>query len=209
MQDHQPDPLVPLNEQELDQLDALLSPETDAEEEEEVNLFLALGYVTAQAISPQATPAEDWVDALLGNDQRATADLQALLSQAYRLAAQGFYQGAGIELPFASQWNEETEEFIADWCTGFMQAAFEQEEIWFNQQEQEVAELLLPIMALSGLFAEEEEFAEIEDNPELLQAFASQLPELLLDIYCQLNAPEEKKAPPASFPGGKKKKRRR
>lgn len=207
MQEDQQPPQILLTEAQLDELDELLS-ELGQDNDEANNLFVALGYVTAQAMSPQPSSVEDWLTALL-DDLPRPPTLQGLLETAYRLAAQGFYQGAGIELPFASEWQEETEEFIADWCAGFMQAVFEQEDLWFGDQEQSLAELLLPIMALSGLFADEEEFAELEEDSALLQAFAQQLPELLLDIYCQLNAPEEKPAPTSKAKTGKSKNRRR
>jgi len=207
MQEDQQPPQILLTETQMDELDELLS-QTGPEDDEATNLMLALGYVTAQAMSPQPQAAASWLTALFDEAPSEPA-LQELLETAYRLAAQGFYQGAGIELPFTTDWQEDTEELIGDWCAGFMQAVFEQEDLWFGHQEQSLAELLLPVMALSGLFAEEEEFAELEEDPALLQAFARQLPELLLDIYCQLNAPEEKPAPTGKAKPGKSKNRRR
>lgn len=207
MQEDQQPPLILLTETEFNELDELLFHLSQADDEAP-NLFVVLGYITAQAMSPQAAPPCAWQTALF-NQEPLPESLSDLMESAYRLAAQGFYQGAGIELPFTNDWQEETEELITDWCAGFMQAVFEQEDLWFGQQEESLAELLLPIMALSGLFAEEEEFAEIEEDSELLQAFARQLPELLLDIYCQLNAPEEKPARKGNSKSSKPKNRRR
>ncbi|SFC16036.1 uncharacterized protein SAMN05660443_1673 [Marinospirillum celere] len=210
MQEDQQPPQSLLNDDQLEQLDGLLSQLN--QDDEATNLFTSLGYVTAQAMNPQPENAAVWLDALLDNPEAATTakqELLGLLQQAHRLAAQGFYQGAGIELPFIPEWQDETAEFITDWCAGFMQAVFEQEDVWFDDQEQALAELLLPIMALSGLFAEEADFAEMEEDPALLDAFARQLPELLLDIYCQLNAPEEKQPKSTGKPSSGKKNRRR
>jgi|AntRauTorcE11898_2_1112593.scaffolds.fasta_scaffold12480_2 uncharacterized protein len=207
MQEDQQPPQILLTETELDELDELLSL-ADQEDDEASNLMVVLGYVTAQAMSPRPATVESWLAALFDEPPKSPT-LQTLLETAYRLAAQGFYQGAGIDLPFSSDWQEDTEELIGDWCAGFMQAVFEQEDIWFGHQEQSLAELLLPVMALSGLFAEEEEFVELEEDPKLMQAFTRQLPELLLDIYCQLNAPEEKPTPTGKAKSGKSKNRRR
>lgn len=205
-EDQQP-PRMLLNTAQLQELDALLAP-SHPEDDEAINLFILLGYTTAQAISPQADSSPAWLSELL-EEPKPPARLQELAELAYQQAALGFYQGAGIELPFPNEWQEETEEAIADWCAGFLQAVFEQEAFGLDQQEQPLAELLLPIMALSGLFAEEDDFAEIEEDPALLQAFAQQLPELLLDIYCQLNAPEEKAKPQGQTQQRKPKNRRR
>lgn len=204
-QDNEP-PRILLNIDELGQLDELLT-EAAQDQEEDADLFVALGYVTARAMEPIASDAATWLPALLSQPPAAAQPLQALLQQAATAARQGFYQGGGIELPFDNDWQADDEGFIADWCAGFMQGVFEQEDLWFDEQEQDIAELLLPIMALSGLFGDEADFAEMEEDTALMQQFAAQLPELLLDLYCQLNAPEEKPRQPASDP--RKKNRRR
>ncbi len=209
MQEEQLAPLALLSETEFDQLADLVSQ--FEEEQQEDSFFFILGYITAQACSPKPCPPELWQANLLDTPlaEETQQPLQQLLQLAYQNAAQGFAQGAGIELPFACNWDEENADYIADWCAGFLQTTFEQEELWLEPQELNMAELLLPIMALSGLFSEEEDFAEIEASPELLQAFTSQLPELLLDIYCQLNAPEEKTSKPAKPASNPKHKKRR
>lgn len=211
MQDDQQPPLNLLDDDQLEALDTLL--EQLNSEDDAATVFTLLGYVTAQAMQPAPAQTQDWLKALVDQpetDSETTSALLKDLVQIHSRAAQGFYQGAGIELPFSPEWQDETEDLITDWCAGFMQAVFEQEDFWFGVQEQAIAELLLPIMALSGLFSEEPDFAEMDEDPALLDAFARQLPELLLDIYCQLNAPEEKQAKtPPKTSGSKQKKRRR
>ncbi|SFX23576.1 YecA family protein [Marinospirillum alkaliphilum] len=207
-QDQEP-PLILLNSDQLGQLDELLTS-IDQDSDEDANLFVALGYITARAIEPSPMNTDTWLPALLATNPEPaiTSALLPLLQQAFTTARMGFYQGSGIELPFEADWQADEEGFIADWCAGFLQAAFEQEELWFGADEQTMAELLLPVMALSGLFADEEDFAEMEEDSGLMQQFAGQLQELLLDIYCQLNAPEEKTKPSAPTAGKKKNRRR-
>lgn len=204
-------PRMLLNTDQLEQLDELLI-QLGTDEDEDADLFIALGYITARAMEPQDSTATDWLPSLLATTPPAGAaadQLQQLLEEASRSARQGFYQGGGIELPFDTDLDEDTEGFIGDWCAGFMQAVFEQEDLWLGNQEQDIAELLLPLMALSGLFSEEEDFAEMEEDQALMTQFARQLPELLLDIYCQLNAPEEKpRTPPARNNKSSKNRRR-
>lgn len=200
-------PQMLLTDEQLEQLDELV--EQLYSDDEDADLYVVLGYLTAQALSPEATQPTEWLKQLFSapNNPEACQQLTVLFSLATKAAKQGFYQGGGIELPFEMDLATEVDE-ISDWCAGFMQAVFEQEEVWFNNQEQDIAELLLPIMALSGLFADEPEFMEIEEDPQLMDQLAKQLPDLLLDIYCQLNAPEEK---PKTKPliGKPKKNRRR
>lgn len=199
-------PQLLLTDEQLEQLDELLTQLTT--QEEDADFYVALGYLTAQALQPTASNPAHWLENLFAkpNNPAISKPLIELLTLATAAAKQGFYQGGGIELPFELNLAAADDE-IPDWCGGFMQAVFEQEEAWFANQEQAMAELLLPIMALSGLFADEEEFIEIEEDPQLIEQFAKQLPDLLLDIYCQLNAPEEKPKTKPSL--GKPKKNRR
>lgn len=186
-------PEMLLNDEQLEQLDELL--EVFYSEEEDADLFITLGYVTAQSLQPAEFDAANWLKKLLSKPVEGAQgeQLKALLTLAATTARQGFYQGGGIELPFdLDMTTEDDEDEVTDWCAGFMQAVFEQEDTWFATNEHAIAELLIPIMALSGLFAEEPEFVEIEDDPQLMVQLAKQLPDLLLDIYCQINAPEEK-----------------
>ncbi len=203
-------PQMLLNDEQLEQLDELLVLFNT--EEEDADLFVTLGYLTAQALQPAVFNATSWLKELLIKpvDTKSIQGQQLidLLTLAATTARQGFYQGSGIELPFDLEMATEDDEYeIGDWCAGFMQAVFEQEDAWFGTNEPAMAELLIPIMALSGLFAEEEEFIEIEEDPQLMEQLAKQLPDLLLDIYCQVNAPEEK--PMVKPLAGKAKKNRR
>lgn len=199
-------PQMLLTDEQLEQLDELLA--LLYTQEEDADFYVALGYLTAQALQPTASNPANWLENLFAEPNKPSVckPLIELFTLATASAKQGFYQGGGIELPFELNLETAGDE-IADWSAGFMQAVFEQEEVWFASQEQAMAELLLPVMALSGLFADEEEFIEIEEDPQLMEQLAKQLPDLLLDIYCQLNAPEEKpKAKPVT---GKPKKNRR
>lgn len=199
-------PQMLLNDEQLEQLDECLAQLYS--DDEDADFYIALGYLTAQALPPVTTDPASWLEQLFAapGNPAASKKLVELLTLALAAAKKGFYQGGGIELPFEMDLEIEGDE-IADWCAGFMQAVFEQEGAWFANQEQDMAELLLPIMALSGLFADEPEFIEIEEDPQLMAQLAKQLPDLMLDIYCQFNAPEEK---PKTRPlMGKQKKNRR
>ena len=72
-----------------------------------------------------------------------------------------------------------------------MEGVFTQEEAWFSPKtEQDVAEMLLPVMVASELF-EEEEITAIRDDEKLCAEMCAQIPELLIDLYLYFHAPEK------------------
>ena len=75
-----------------------------------------------------------------------------------------------------------------------MEGVFLREEVWFEQAEEEVSELLLPIMVGSGLFDEQPEFDEIARDRHLVDDMVAQIPDLLTNLFLLCQAPEEKPA---------------
>lgn len=200
-----PLPLQPLDEDALNHLAEQLAAVTGVEDEHDLttDVMAAHGFMVAEALQPSPLDRNALLPALLEDIEdipatQHTALCDTLMQFAER-ARQAFYLGHSIELPFDLSWEASSEADIGDWSAGFMQAVFHDEARWFDtdneSRAQQVAELLLPIMALSGLFEDEEELAEVSDDPDLLNQFTEQLPELLVDLFCQLNAPEDKPAP--------------
>jgi len=83
---------------------------------------------------------------------------------------------------------------LRGWCIGFMEGVFLREEAWFENAEEEVSEMLLPIMVGSGLFDEQPEFADIASNANLQDDMIVQIPEALSALFLLLHAPDEKPA---------------
>jgi len=75
---------------------------------------------------------------------------------------------------------------------GFMEGVFLREEVWFENAEDEVSELLLPIMVASGLFDEQPDFAEIARDDELVDSMVAQIPVVLTALFLLCQAPDEK-----------------
>ena len=88
--------------------------------------------------------------------------------------------------------DETDESKLRGWCIGFMEGVFLREDVWFEDDEDEVSELLLPIMVISGLFDEQPDFAEIGSDIELLESMAEQIPEILTTLFLLCQAPDEK-----------------
>ncbi len=194
MQDPQTLPLTPLDDAALQALDTLLENLSERDEEAP-NLWMACGYITALCLVPGEHWPKNWTTDLLGEaaTDSECSDFVGLVKPALAAIQQGLYLGQGIDLPFDPEATDDLD-LASDWCCGFMLSVFNLP----LQDADSLAELLLPLMALSGLFEDEAEVAELMDNESLMQSFAAQLPELLLDIYCQLNAPEEKPQAPSS-----------
>lgn len=185
-----------LNQQQLNELDQLLSQTASAENPS--SLYLALGYVTAISLLNKPLTNELLLADLFDNQATSPAleEALALLQLASQQAQQSFAQDLTLNPPVDLSFANQPEE-VADWCSGFMLAIFNNE---LDQEETDLTEkqlaalpeLLFPIMALSGLFNEEEEFADLVNDEQLLEEFSQDLGEVLLDLYCLLHAPEEK-----------------
>jgi uncharacterized protein len=83
---------------------------------------------------------------------------------------------------------DEDEDSLSLWSTGFMQGIFLQEQTWFSEFPDEVAELTLPILSCSELL--DDELSEISLNDELLDDMAEKIPDCVIDLYLLLNAPD-------------------
>jgi uncharacterized protein len=84
--------------------------------------------------------------------------------------------------------DEDDDDSLTLWSSGFMQGVFSQEELWFASHPEEVAELTLPIISCSGLL--EEDMDDISQNDELLDDMADKIPDCIIDLYLLFNSPE-------------------
>lgn len=168
--------------------------------EEMMTYIQAHGYLTALCICPTEIPEQEWLDILFGeNPQFASAEerkeieqaLIGLKMQILRILS----SEEDLSLPCDLDPGEELEDSeIHGWCMGFMEGVFLREELWFANSEEEVSELLLPIMVGSKLFEEQPEFAEVMQDHDLVADMLERIPELLTSLYLLCNAPDEKPA---------------
>jgi uncharacterized protein len=168
--------------------------------EEALDYIAAHGYLTALAICPVDVPEREWIDALFAepphyaNDaQREEIESTLIQLKAHILRILG--SDEELELPCDLDLGDDPDDSdLRGWCIGFMEGVFLREAIWFEQAEEEVSELLLPIMVGSGLFEEQAEFSDIAEDPELVDNMISQIPEILTQLFLLCHAPEEKPA---------------
>lgn len=166
--------------------------------EEALDYVASHGYLTALSICPDPVLEEEWIPELFGQepDYKDAAEQEEITEALRQLKAQIARQLASdedFEFPCELDLGDEpAESDLRAWCIGFMEGVFLREDIWFEDDEEEVSELLLPVMVGSGLFDEQPDFAEIARDDELVASMLLQIPEILTTLFLLLQAPEEK-----------------
>ncbi len=172
----------------------------DADElhDEALDYIAAHGYLTALSICSEVVPTEEWIEALFAEepqyrDAAQEADITAGLLQLKAQIERQLASDDDMVLPCDLDLGDEPDDSdLRGWCVGFMEGVFLREEVWFEDAEDEVSELLLPIMVASGLFDEQPDFAEIASNYDLVDSMVEQIPEVLTALFLLCQAPEEK-----------------
>ena len=162
--------------------------------EEPLDYISTHGFLTALAICPEKISSTEWLPALFDGipdyqDDTEAQTILSLLRELIESQEKALESDALIEFPFTSNGDHEAE--LQNWCIGFVEAFFIKEEAWFsNKEESIIAELTLPVMALSGLF--EEQLEELIEDEEQYESLLEQLPETLTDLYLLYRSPPEK-----------------
>ncbi len=182
--------------EQMNRLQAFL--DADELHDEALDYIAAHGYLTALSICPEAIPAEEWIDALFAEpphyrDAAEEADIIAGLLQLKAQIERQLASDDDMVLPCELDLgNDPDDSDLRGWCVGFMEGIFLREEVWFEDAEEEVSELLLPLMVVSGLFDEQPDFAEIAKDCDLVDSMVEQIPEVLTALFLLCQAPDEK-----------------
>jgi len=172
----------PFSKLEIDQLEALLfSADHD---QESFDLFGFHGIVCASVISPEPLLLPILTEQIVGSAEALQDSEAKLVEQSVDKLSHHFLQqlnsGNPVQLPNEVLNNEIA---LTNWCIGFIEGFLSQEEIWFeNQDETEVAALMLPIMTHSGLF-EDEFFKTHKNKNDILIKMIADIPDNLLDLF--------------------------
>ena len=184
--------------EQLSRLQAFL--DADDLHEEALDYVAAHGYLTALCICPDQVPEREWIDALFAEPPhyRSEAEREEIETTLQLLKAHIARQLASDdepEIPCDIDLGQDPDDSdLRGWCIGFMEGVFLREAAWFETAEEEVSEMLLPIMVGSGLFEEEAEFSDIAADANLMDDMIVQIPEALTALYLLCNAPDEKPA---------------
>ncbi len=184
--------------EQLSRLQAFL--DADELHDEALDYVATHGYLTALSICPDQASEREWIDALFSESPHYRSDaereeIEATLIQLKAHITRLLAADDDLELPCELDLGEVPDDSdIRGWCIGFMEGVFLREAAWFEDAEDEVSELLLPIMVGSGLFDEQPEFVDIARDRNLMDDMVEQIPELLTALFLLCNAPDEKPA---------------
>jgi uncharacterized protein len=78
---------------------------------------------------------------------------------------------------------------LENWCAGFVDVFLEHEDAWLEVNEKETADLLVPMLTLSGLF-EDEDFQKVRNDEKLASQMSDAIPDSLTDLYLLFHAPD-------------------
>lgn len=142
------------------------------------------GFLCAITVGPPLS-ADEWLDTLFEGEVPAALRDDLLAWQKSLHAC--LYHEQEPALPCALTPDLDGNE-LTDWCVGFMEGMFCQEEAWHADEADAIAEMTLPMVAISGLI-DDPELSRIRRNPKLLNQLARQIPQVLTDLYLFFHAP--------------------
>ncbi|MDX5300177.1 MAG: YecA family protein [Gammaproteobacteria bacterium] len=179
-----------LSEAEINALEDVLFD--DAWADHALDFFGLHGLLCASVVGPKALLTEEVMALATSQEVEALtntpipAAFAELTERLAHLIRQQLERDETLELPEPE--DGDPLNALENWCAGFVEAFMLYEDMWLDANEEEVAELMLPIMALSGLF-DDEDFASVRDNAELAQQMAEQIPDTLAELYLFFHTP--------------------
>lgn len=185
-----------LNEDQLETLALFL--EDQAEDAEGLDFFALHGLLTANAVSPKTLS----IDALMpmifnGEPQWPSNQVKTEISQLIKLLQKEIIElvESGQSFPVPCDLNVEGDEDgeaapLENWAIGFILISIEQHDDWYGKHEENAAELLFPIVYASGLNADDDAFADIDEDEDLSLQVCASIPDNVIDLFLLYNGDE-------------------
>ena len=183
-----------LDEDELELLGQML--EDEFERQESFDFFEAHGLLTAIKTGPIELEWAEIYDIIFPektafNDQQLDQVQRLLRKLSYEIQA---WLDSGQDFPvpcdLTLQVEDDDEEGAAleAWAAGFMAGVLQNEEAWYAKDEEQMAQWIFPIMYASGLFEEEAEMAEIDDDEALSEQLCINIPPAIIEMFLHFHA---------------------
>ena len=178
-----------LSAETIEKLESILF--SDDVTEEALDYFGLHGLVCSAVVGPVQLNTNKIIEIVFGNEKPSLEEqdelfLKEIITELTQAIKDQLSDESDISLPYTEEHENEEEihydACLESWCSGFLEGFFSNEKAWFTKGEDVAAELLLPIMALSGLF-ESDEFEDIRDNSKLMTQFEEVMPDQLVDIF--------------------------
>lgn len=145
------------------------------------------GFLTAITVGPRGR-LDDTALAALFDDQPVADDLKALLLAWQKSIHAALYHGERLQLPCELRVEVDDSTDLNDWCAGFMEGLFLDEDDWYRDHEDDVADMTLPMVVLSELI-DDEDLQAIRRDQRLIRDMAREIPELITALYLLYHAP--------------------
>jgi len=157
-----------------------------------LDFFGLHGAVCASVIGPVSLQVEGLFRLATGSDTLPDGKVPDIFAQCVsaltREMTQSLDMGQPLELPEPE--DGDPMNALENWCAGFVETFLEHEEVWMDAaSEEEVADLMVPILTLSGLF-EDEDFQRAREDEKVASRMAEAIPDSLTDLYLLFHAPE-------------------
>ncbi|MCA6062836.1 YecA/YgfB family protein [Thalassolituus marinus] len=180
-----------LSEDELETLGVLL--EEEAERQDSFDFFAVHGLMTALIAGPEEFSVQQiWDSAFeenLGFSKEQKAQVDTLLLQLSKEIQAWLDSGQDFPVPAdLTLVDDEEEPPLESWAMGFMTGVLLQEESWYAKSEETIAQHLFPIMYASGLFMDEPEMADIDEDLDLSNQMCANIPAAVVEVYLFLHA---------------------
>jgi uncharacterized protein len=160
--------------------------------EDALDFFGLHGTVCASIVGPVALSAEDIFRLATGTETFPEDGIPEVFRRSVKQLAtdmaHSLNMGQALELPEPE--DGDPMNALENWCAGFVDTFLEHEEEWLDAaSEEETADLMLPMLTLSGLF-DDEDFQKVRDSEKLSRQMADAIPDALTDLYLLFHAPD-------------------
>ncbi len=154
------------------------------------------GFLTALAICPEEIDSAEWLPDVYAGEPEFEDDaeqqmIEATIEQLLTSIRRTLYSGEVLGLPVALQLGAKPEMSpLCGWAIGFMEGVGLREDLWFGEQEEEIGDLMLPIMLASGLF-DDPELAKLVKDQKQMKLLLSRIPTNLSEMYLVFREKDE------------------
>lgn len=174
----------------LEALETFLDSEDNANG---LDFMAAHGFLTALTVGPRGTLDSDalaafFEDAEPSSDPVFSATLRSQLQAWQKSIHAVLYHGVELELPCTLTAHPTEPNELSDWCIGFMEGLFLDEDAWYAGSEDDIADLTLPMVVLSDL-VDDPDLQVLRRDRKLLKDMTSQIPDLVTELYLHFHAP--------------------
>jgi uncharacterized protein len=150
------------------------------------------GAVCASVVGPVKLSVETVFRLVTGADETPGGGIPEIFRQCVTQLsgdmAQALDMGQALELPEPE--DGEPMNALENWCAGFVDTFLENEDEWLDAvSEEDTADLMVPMLTLSGLF-DDEDFQNVRNSEKLSREMADAIPDSLTDLYLLFHAPD-------------------